>query len=271
MGGGNFPEQRRLSGVRIADKRRVRDRAQLEEEMALLALFTLGVLNRRAVLRAFEMDIAFPAAAAFAEDKLLAIVRKISNGLRLIGPMGRMGLICLIWVNNRADRDLDHFRQSGTPVLFLPLSVHTALRLDDRLVKKIRKIIGVDIGPEDHIPAAPAIAAIRAAARDKFFAPKTDAPPPAIPGLGKNFYSVDKHLGNPGNLRGALRKVPLSRPLVTPSRADDSRVELLLISLPEQLLVQSFRFLRDLRPGELLLGAFASGSPELFAEGRVAH
>ena len=49
------------------------------------------------------------------------------------------------------------------------------------------------VGAQDHVAAAAAIAAIRAAARDKFFAPETDAAPSAVPGLGKNFYSIDKH------------------------------------------------------------------------------
>ena len=80
-------------------------------------------------------------------------------------------------------------------MLLLPLPVRATLGLDDRLVEKIGEIVGVDVGAQNDVAAAAAIAAIRAAARHELLAPKTDATAPAIPGLGKNFYSIDKHTG----------------------------------------------------------------------------
>ena len=74
-----------------------------------------------------------------------------------------------------------------------PHAVPARFRLDDRLVEQIRQIIGMHVGAQDHIAAAAAIAAIGPAARDKFLAPETDAPAPAVTGLGENFDSIDKH------------------------------------------------------------------------------
>src|SRR5438876_2066483 len=45
----NLSEQSRFPGIRITDQPSVRDRAQFEQKMSLLAFFALGVLARRAV------------------------------------------------------------------------------------------------------------------------------------------------------------------------------------------------------------------------------
>ena len=80
-------------------------------------------------------------------------------------------------------------------MLLLPLPVRAALGLDDRLVEKIRKVIGMDIGAENDVSAAAAVTPIGATARHEFLATETDAAAPAITGLGKNFYAIDKHMG----------------------------------------------------------------------------
>ena len=71
---GNLAEERGLARVRITDEGGVRHRAQLEQEMALLAFLAFRVLDRRAVLRTFEVDVAFAALAAFAENEFFAVV-----------------------------------------------------------------------------------------------------------------------------------------------------------------------------------------------------
>jgi hypothetical protein len=98
-------------------------------------------------------------------------------------------------IHNRPDGNLDYFRDGGASVFLLPLPVCAAPGLDDRLVEKIRKIIGVDIRTENDISTATAIAPVRSAAWYEFFATEADAAPPAVTGLGKNFYSIDKHKG----------------------------------------------------------------------------
>src|ERR1700742_3707995 len=73
MGRGDFSQEGRLPGIRVADQGRVCHRPKLEEEITLLTFFALCVLNRGPVLRAFEMDVALAAFPAFAEDELLAL------------------------------------------------------------------------------------------------------------------------------------------------------------------------------------------------------
>src|ERR1044071_622555 len=96
-------------------------------------------------------------------------------------------------INHCPDRHFNYFRPGCAAVLLLTLAVSAAPGLDDRLVEKIRQIIGVGIGAENHIPAAATIAAIRAPSWNEFFAPKTDATPPTVTSLGKNSYAIDKH------------------------------------------------------------------------------
>ena len=76
---------------------------------------------------------------------------------------------------------------------FLSHAVPAVLCFNDRLVKKIREVIHVLIGTQDHIAATSTIAAIRPTLRHKLLAPKTHATPPATAGLRKNFYPIDKH------------------------------------------------------------------------------
>src|SRR5438105_3929017 len=79
MCGGNFPQQRRFARVRITDQGRVRHRAQFQKEISLLSLLAFRVLDRRAVLRAFEMHVALAAAAAGAEHEFFSLMGQICD------------------------------------------------------------------------------------------------------------------------------------------------------------------------------------------------
>src|SRR5215467_6069108 len=95
--------------------------------------------------------------------------------------------------NDRPHRNLRNFVRPCTPAHFLPHSMAAVLRLDDRLVEKIRQIIDVPVRTQDHVPATAAIAAIRPAFRHEFLPSKTGAPAPAFSGLCKNSYPIDEH------------------------------------------------------------------------------
>ena len=133
---GKFSKQSRFSGVRITNQSGVGNGAQFEQEIALLALFAFGVLARRAVTRTLEMHVAFAARAALAQNEFLVRLHQIGDRLRVV-------LRLIRGINNRADRDLDDFSRRGTTVHFLSLPVTAVFRLDDRLVKKRRQIIGM--------------------------------------------------------------------------------------------------------------------------------
>src|SRR5436190_21491843 len=118
--------------------------------MSLLAFLAFGVLKRSAIPRALEMDVAFAAAAAQAENELLSVAGQIGD----LGKGGRwkaeggIGKTCLFvffrlhpsafrLINDSPDRHLHHFRQRAAPIHLLPVPVSAGLRLDDRLVKKV--------------------------------------------------------------------------------------------------------------------------------------
>src|SRR5262245_50620612 len=159
--------------------------------MSRFAFLAVGVFARRAVAGAFEMDVSFPAVAALAQNKFLAVVRKIDNG---VGSFGNFSIVC--WPHDCSDRNFDDFVERGATVHFLAHPVSAAFRFDERLVKKIRKIVGVTIREKNHITAATAIAAVRTALRNKFLPPKADAAAAAAPCLGKNLDSINKHFLN---------------------------------------------------------------------------
>src|SRR5437660_3542035 len=75
----NFSEQCRFARVWITDEAGVGDRAQLEQEMALLAFFPFSVLTRGAIARALEMHVSFAARATATKNKLLILVCKIDD------------------------------------------------------------------------------------------------------------------------------------------------------------------------------------------------
>ena len=75
----DFSQQRRFSRIRITDESSIGNRAQLEQKMSLLAFLAFGVFARRAIARAFEMNIPLPARAAATKHKLLTVARKINN------------------------------------------------------------------------------------------------------------------------------------------------------------------------------------------------
>jgi hypothetical protein len=103
-------------------------------------------------------------------------------------------------------------------VFFLPLPVRATFGLDDRLVEKIRKVIGMDVGAENDISAAATVAPVRTASRHEFLAPETDATTPTIAGLGKNFYTIDKHMQ--GEFRAALMQSAIVRAACHPEVGD---------------------------------------------------
>src|SRR5258708_32583936 len=107
-----------------------------------------------------------------------------------MGLMGRMGPICFISENDCPHWHLYHLGHRATAVHLLPLPMPAVLGLDDGLVKKIRKIVDVNVRAKNHVAAAAAIAAIRPAFRHEFFPAKTDAAASAVAGLAKNFDSI---------------------------------------------------------------------------------
>src|SRR5205823_336287 len=136
-----------------------------------------------------EVHVPFPPCPAAAQQEVLPVMREIgdhfrarySEGRRGISPrpcgdyfMGRLhfaqehrhGLLAA--PNDRPHRNLYDFVRPCTPAHFFPHSMAAVLRLDDRLVEKIRQIIYMPVRTQDHVTASAAIAAIGAAFRYEF-------------------------------------------------------------------------------------------------------
>jgi hypothetical protein len=75
----------------------------------------------------------------------------------------------------------------------LPLPVPSTFPFDNRLVKKIGKVIDVHVGFQNDIAAATAVTPIGATLRDKLFPAETDAAAAAISSLSEYFDPIDKH------------------------------------------------------------------------------
>ena len=112
------------------------------------------------------MDVALSAAAAFAQNELLAVVGKVRDGsiggsrrreggISFLGDLNlfRLHSSAFILINNRPHRHFHHFRQRAAAVHLLPLPVPAALRLDDRLVEKGGEVIGMNVGAKDDVAA----------------------------------------------------------------------------------------------------------------------
>ncbi len=107
------------------------------------------------------------------------------------------------------------------------------LRFDDRFVEKVGEIIDMLIGTENDVATTTAIAAIGPTFRYEFLPAETDAP--ALMSIQRCNASTLQRNG------------------------------------PRKRLVKRFRPLRDCGPAEFLLGAFACGLSEFFAQRWIGH
>src|SRR6478672_4968483 len=123
--------------------------------MSLLAFSSLGVLPRSAIARALEMHVSLPAGAAFTKNKLLLLAGKIDNRIG-----GCCAAFLIRWPNDGSHRHLHDLVRRGASIHFLSHSVAAAFRFNERLVEKIREIVGMTIGAKNDIAAAAAVAAI---------------------------------------------------------------------------------------------------------------
>ena len=178
----NRPEQRRFAGVRIADQTDIRDGLELEADFALLPGFTGLPLARRAVGLRGETRIAASAASAAGDDDLSARFVHIGDHLAS-GAVGHDG----------ADRHLQRDVRSLAPVQVRAFPAGAVLRLVVTVVdQRLQALLAVR-RLEDHVAAGAAVAAVRAAARNEFFAVEAAAAVAAVPRLHGNGSLIHKH------------------------------------------------------------------------------
>jgi len=170
--------------------------------MSLLAFFAFGVFARGAIAGALEMNVSFSAGAAFTQEKLFSVARKIDNRFARGHFFSITG-----WPNNGADGDFHDLVRRGAPVHFFPHPVSAAFCFDDRLVEKIGEIVGVSIRVKNHVTAASAVSAVRPAFRYELLPPETHGTASAASGLNINFDPIDKHFLK--QLMGSVRRTSM--------------------------------------------------------------
>ena len=141
----------------------------------LLARIAVRVLGRHLVGGGLEMDIAVAAFAAGGDDGLLAVLNDVGELASGLG-VEHLG----------AARHGHHEVLAAAAVHLLAASVHAVF--GEQLGGEVKgdQGIGVAAAPEDHVAAASAVAAVRAAFRNAGLAPETAAPVAALAGAGVN-------------------------------------------------------------------------------------
>ncbi len=147
----------------------------------LLAFFPGRRLARRAVRARLEVQVAEPALAALGDERARAVVIEIGDELAGVG-VGDHG----------ADRHAQHDVVGAVAVLVGAASVLAALRAMDAREAVIDERVDVAIGDGKDAAAAPAVAAVRSAARHVFLASKRRGAVAAVAGDHFDIRFIDE-------------------------------------------------------------------------------
>src|SRR5208282_3864319 len=164
-------EERRFPGIRQADDAGIGDQLQPQPDRVLFAGLARIGAARRAVGRGLEIGIAEAAVTAARQNDALAE----------FGEIGEKGLAVLV-VDLRTDRHLEHgvgavgamavLAHAGAPVLGKKVLL---IAIVDQRIEAVDRF-------HDHVAALAAVAAVRAAELDEFFAPERHAAVTAVAG-----------------------------------------------------------------------------------------
>ena len=174
-------DEARLADRRIADEADIREQLELKDQVARLARLAKLRKRRGAVGRICEFRIAAAAAAALADDGLLANLREV-----------REDLARLLVLDDRAGRHLDVARRRILAVLVLDVAVLTVLRLELAVIAEVEQGIHVLVHDEDDVAAAATVTARRASLRDELLAAERRLAVTAIACLDDDACPVDK-------------------------------------------------------------------------------
>ena len=196
-------QEGRLAGIGQADEPGIGDQLQAQPDPALLALEARIGAARGAVGRGREIGVAEAAVAALGEQDALAD----------LGHVGDQRLAVLV-EDLRAGRHLEHHVRALGAGAVPAHAVPALLGLEMLLVAVVdQRVQALDaLGPD--VAAAAAVAAVRPAELDEFFAPERDAAGAAVAGadvdlgLVEEFHEPHSSIrgDGPREQRGATRK-----------------------------------------------------------------
>ena len=179
---GNRTQQRRLARVGVAHQPDVGDGLEFEQKFALFARFARLPLARRPVGPGDEARIAPAAPAAGRDDHLFAVLLHIAENL----PGGAVG-------DHGADRNFEDYVRRLAPVHVGAFPARAVLRLVVAVVDESDEALFAVGRLEDDVAAGTAVAAVRTAARHKFFTVKAAAAVAAVAGFDRDDRFIHKH------------------------------------------------------------------------------
>ena len=186
-------EERAFAGVGLADQADVGDDFQLQEQLAAFAFAAGRGIARGAVGGAFEMGVASAAVAAAGGDDGVAVLRQILESEAAFGVD-----------DERAGRDFDDQVVGAFALLVCAAAGRAVVGAPEAVMGEGGEVVDAVFGDDDHAAAIAAVAAVGAAVRDIFFAPKADAAVAAAASLDFDGDAIDEHEWPEADIR--LRK-----------------------------------------------------------------
>ena len=183
-GCGDGADQRALAGVGQAEQAHIGQDAQFEAEFMLFALFALGALARCAIGRGFEVGVAEAALAALGDQHFLVVFGKVGEHFAGV-QVGDDG----------TDRHAQHDVFAAGTVAVGAAAVLAALAEELAGIAVIDQRIDVAVGDDVDAATLAAVAAVRAAHRDVFFAAEGGDAVTAVAGFDVDFGFVDEFHG----------------------------------------------------------------------------
>src|SRR3569623_111891 len=165
-------DQRRLAGGGLAQQPDGGQHLQLQIEFTHFARRAFGELAWRTVGAAFETGVADAVAATLRQAQALAGGNQVADDFAGVAV-----------AHHRADRYRDDEIVAALTDTVATHAVLAALCLEFTGVAKIDQGIEIDVGDQKHTAAVAAVAAVRPAERDEFFAAQTRAAITAVAGL----------------------------------------------------------------------------------------
>ena len=159
----------------------VREHAQLELQLALLARLALRELARRAVDARLEVKVSQAALAAARQQRTLAVLGQVRQSLAGVGID-----------DHRADRHPQFDVLACRPVAVGAATALAVGRLVPPRIAVVDQRVDVAVGDCPDAAAAPAVASVRPALRDELLATKRSAAVAAVAGSDLNGGFVDE-------------------------------------------------------------------------------
>ena len=174
-------QESRFPRVRESQQTDIRDHFQFQPHPHFFAGATGVGAARRLIRRSFEHRVAVTAVAAFGDREPFVGDQHILDDRFVV-----------VRDDLRADGDFDDQVFAFAAEFVLSFAVMAAFGLEMLAIAKVDQGVQIGDGFKNHIAAAPAVAAVRAAEFDIFFAAERTAAAAAVAGFQVDFRLIQK-------------------------------------------------------------------------------